>query len=183
MLIISAVSHCPTAAGRSQIYIIGMLMCCATYRNVSSCLLSVSFCPGGCITCLNMDAFEPHSSYEHLPKSARDSPLSITLPMTTSLGWPTREPSAVLLSGMKRIEDESHQFQPNIYIVDCCPVPSVHLISKATIDKWDFSYKQAYFRLVNPAACRGCGWAWHLWLLYHRPHCCTRSSGGKMTLV
>lgn len=92
---------------KGRICITGMLICCAASGNVSSYLRNVSVCPGGCIICLIMDTFEPHSSRERLPEAVRGSPGSSHFPVPKSLGWNTREPFPFLTTGSKRDGDEA----------------------------------------------------------------------------
>lgn len=71
------------------------------------------FCPGGRITCLKMDAFEPHSSRGHLPESARGSRLPNYAPscpylhVPASLEWKSGELCAFLTSEKMRDDDEA----------------------------------------------------------------------------
>lgn len=77
------------------------------YRNVSSCLPNVSFCPGGRIECCNMDTFEPHSPRTREPAPVTlGSPISMPFLVPASLEGNVRT-LPFLISGKPKEKDET----------------------------------------------------------------------------
>lgn len=104
----------------------------------------LSFCPASRITCLNMEAYEPHSSGEHPSEAARGRPLSIPLHTPTD----TREPCAFSILGTESLELEITVSFRRLHSRSISSLAGSFLF-QAKIIQCELFRKYAYFHLVN----------------------------------